>query len=57
MNIIFYIIAIVGAVMVYGSKIILKQFKLENDAKSIIILKLVGLGVALIGLLKLINAY
>jgi hypothetical protein len=52
-----YILTIVGTVMVYGSGRILKLFKVENNIKAVIILKFAGLGVALIGILKILNVY
>jgi hypothetical protein len=52
-----YILMIVGAVIVYGSVGILKLFKIENNIKAILILKFAGLGVALIGILKILNVY
>jgi hypothetical protein len=52
-----YVLMIVGAVMVYGSGAILKLFKLNTSVKAIIVLKFAGLGVALIGILKIMNVY
>lgn len=57
MNIIFYILVVVGSIMVYATNIILKQFKQENNDKAIIGLKVGGLFVALIGILKLLKVY
>jgi hypothetical protein len=57
MNYLFYILVIIGAVMVYGSSRILKMFNKNNSIKAVIILKFSGLGIALIGMLKILNVY
>lgn len=57
MNIIFYILVVVGSIMVYATNMILKQFKQEDNVRAIIGLKVGGLFVALIGILKLLNVY
>ena len=57
MNYIFYILIIIGAVMVYGAGRILKLFNRDNSVKSIIIMKFAGLIIALIGMLKILNVY
>lgn len=57
MDIIFYILIVIGSIMVYGTSIILKRFKLDNNIKAIISLKFVGLGIALIGILKILKVY
>jgi len=54
---IFYILVVLGAIMVYGSGMILKLFKLEDSIKALIGIKISGLVVALIGMLKLLNVY
>lgn len=54
---IFYILVVIGAIMVYGTDRILKLFKVENNIKVFIGLKFGGLFVALIGILKLLNVY
>jgi hypothetical protein len=57
MEYIYYLIIVVGAVMVYGSSMILKKFKKDNDIKAIIGLKFAGLGVAIVGILKVMNVF
>jgi hypothetical protein len=57
MNYLFYILVIIGAVMVYGSSRILKMFNKDNNIKAILILKFSGLCIALIGMLKILNVY
>lgn len=44
---------VVGAFMVYGSGIILKIIKAENDQKKMLAIKSIGLGIAAIGFLRL----
>lgn len=43
--------------MVYGAGRILKLFKAENSIKALLGIKISGLFVALIGILKLLNVY
>lgn len=57
MEAIYYILIVVGAIMVYGSYRILKPFKLDNNVVAVIVLKFAGLGVALIGMLKILKVY
>lgn len=57
MNYLFYILIIIGCVMVYGAVRILRMFNKDNNIKAILILKLAGLGIALIGMLKILNVY
>lgn len=53
MNNLYYIIILIGAIMVYGSGPILKLLKLDDNIKMMIILKFAGLAVAIIGMLKI----
>ena len=55
MNNLYYIIILIGAIMVYGSRPILKLFKLDDNIKVTIIFKFAGLAVAIIGMLKIFN--
>jgi hypothetical protein len=54
---IFYLLVVVGAIMVYGAGKILQLLKYENKVGALVGLKLAGLGLALIGILKLLNIY
>ena len=55
MEYITYLLIVVGAVMVYGSSPILKKFKKEKDVRAIFGLKFGGLGIALVGMLRIMK--
>lgn len=48
-----YILAIVGGILTYGSKRIIKLFNLSENKELII--KLIGLTIAAVGCLKIMN--
>jgi hypothetical protein len=54
---IFYIIVVIGAIMVYGSGPVLKLIKVENNINATVAVKGLGFIVALIGILKLLKCY
>lgn len=51
------ILVIVGSVMVYGAKLVLRLFKQEVNDNKILIVKAIGLGISLIGFLKIFEVF
>ncbi|CCC58109.1 hypothetical protein [Caloramator australicus] len=44
---------IIGAILVYGANFIVSIFRVRNDYKNILLIKTVGLTIAVIGILKI----
>lgn len=49
------ILIVIGSVLVYGSKNVLKLFKSEITEKKILIIKLTGLVIACAGMFKILQ--
>lgn len=50
-----FVLVIIGSIMVYGAKRIFKLLKINADDTKLIILKLVGLVIACIGFLRILD--
>ena len=51
------ILVLTGSVMVYGAKLVLGLFKQEINDNKILILKAAGLGISLIGFLRILEVF
>lgn len=51
------ILVLFGALMVYGAKLLLKLSKQEITGNKILIVKAIGLGISLIGFLRIFEVF
>lgn len=49
------VLVLIGSIMVYGSKYIFKKLKINADGKKMIVFKLVGLAIAFIGFIRILD--
>lgn len=54
---IFYLLVVLGAGLVYGASPLLRLAKRQEQPTELVAVKLVGLAIALVGLLKLLKVY
>lgn len=55
MDILNFILVVVGGIMVYGAKYILKYLKIDSAGKEFYAFKIIGTIVAIIGVLRIVD--